>query len=572
MSSPEAGSSSTVAANKPAVTPPVGGATPPKPTVDTRRPLRPALRPLLYLGIPEAVLTWKPKPPSRNTSIFFGVTSTLFALYYYDRRECTRIRQEYIDKVKHLAEEPCAPYEYPRKITVFGAKSLGDDDYDRSIIYFKRYIRPILVGAGIDWEILNGRRHGGLGREIKERIYARRRQLLGLEQWGSQQSTHGGPGPVTDESPDALAAKIGMSLPFSLSPEQQMQRELQGATVLLGRPAYKEYMWAMKQGWGTQLPPQRQDLDEPLAEELADDGKFDEVVDEEAAKTGETLSPSATSSFSQDNRPDEELDEIERRNRLLAASAEEGEGEAIAASSKLSMGLAHQQNAFGQGNRSSRPKAPVPQVDPRLLEPPAAIPAQPPLVFVDYVNLAGWRQIPRRIIGFFNHRERVRAGGEVGVTIALGRKESAREYDAPLDSRTGSIKEDPPQGGDFDWGLEGEVFTPPRFGKLPKTIEEARESYYKEMPRKLKDTRSLARGEREPSTFEKNEPPKSEREMREERITKERLWRAEEEGYEVLRPDAGVAWLEAFRGALRVFDGQAEGRKQHQEGEILTSQ
>ena len=68
------------------------------------------------------------------------------------------------------------------------------------------------------------------------------------------------------------------------------------------------------------------------------------------------------------------------------------------------------------------------------------------------------------------------------------------------------------------------------------------------------------RGERQLSATEKNDPPKSESELRSVRLRKEREWRNELQGWEVLRTDVGVEWSEAFRGALRVLEekGQRE--------------
>jgi import inner membrane translocase subunit TIM54 len=79
--------------------------------------------------------------PSRNWLIFLGISSSLLGAYYYDRRECKRILQQYVDRVKHLAEQPAGTMEWPRKVTVYGSKWPGDDDYDKSIKYFRKYVK-----------------------------------------------------------------------------------------------------------------------------------------------------------------------------------------------------------------------------------------------------------------------------------------------------------------------------------------------------------------------------------------------------------------------------------------------
>lgn len=100
-----------------------------------------ALASLEFIGIPRSWLSKRPRLPSRNWLIFIGVTSSITSAYIYDRRQCTKIRQSYIDKVKHLAEGPMHTDELPRKVTVYVTKWPGDDDYDRGAVYFKKYVK-----------------------------------------------------------------------------------------------------------------------------------------------------------------------------------------------------------------------------------------------------------------------------------------------------------------------------------------------------------------------------------------------------------------------------------------------
>lgn len=95
-----------------------------------------------YTGIPVSWLSKRPRLPSRNWLIFLGVTSSVTGYYIYDRRQCKRIRQEYIDKVKPLSEEiPTDHFALPRKVTVYGCKWPGDEDFDQTVKYFRKYIK-----------------------------------------------------------------------------------------------------------------------------------------------------------------------------------------------------------------------------------------------------------------------------------------------------------------------------------------------------------------------------------------------------------------------------------------------
>lgn len=113
--------------------------TPPLPPIPKQNSgLRSALE---YTGIPPSWLEKRPKLPSRNWLIFIGVTSTAVGYYLYDRRECKRIREEYCERVKSLSEEPLHSMGHLRKVTVYGAKWPGDEDWDRSTKYFRKYVK-----------------------------------------------------------------------------------------------------------------------------------------------------------------------------------------------------------------------------------------------------------------------------------------------------------------------------------------------------------------------------------------------------------------------------------------------
>lgn len=96
---------------------------------------------LQYTGIPPSWLDKRPKLPSRNWLIFLSVTSAITGYYLYDRKQCKEIRQEYVEKVKHLSKVPLPSMALPRKVTVYGCKWPNDEDYDRSLKYFRKYVK-----------------------------------------------------------------------------------------------------------------------------------------------------------------------------------------------------------------------------------------------------------------------------------------------------------------------------------------------------------------------------------------------------------------------------------------------
>lgn len=78
--------------------------------------------------------------------IFLGTVGSIAGAYGYDRRECRLIKEQYVEKVKHLAEVPLESLDLPRKVTVYASKWPGDDEYDRSMKYFKKYVKVSFSG------------------------------------------------------------------------------------------------------------------------------------------------------------------------------------------------------------------------------------------------------------------------------------------------------------------------------------------------------------------------------------------------------------------------------------------
>ena len=323
--------------------------------------------------------------------------------------------------------------------------------------------------------------------------------------------------------------------PFSLEPQQVLQRELDGGIVLVGRPAMKEWLWALKAGWTPTIPSKAVDPDEQLAMELSEDHAFDEIAPD--SDDASQRAREAAEDVGGDTLKDTTSSPVQGHSQPVSFNP--------AFSSTPSIASAYL--------KPSIPKQP----DTQMIPAPAQIPAQPPLCFVDFVDLCGWRNWPRGILGFWRRRDKVRMGGEAAMRLLNGDKHSAREFDAPEGAEHITA---PPQGGDLDWGLHGEERYAPFFLKTSRDIVKARENYYKSLPERVLASRQIARGEREMTKQEARDPPPSESDLRVERFQKEKDWRGLQMGFDIIKPDAPVTWDPSFRGSLRVFDDAPEAQ------------
>ena len=112
---------------------------PPEPS----KPLTGFRASLEHTGSPRSVLLWKPRLPSRNWCIFWGVLGTVSYLYYDDRRQCKAIKADYLARAKKLGDEPLLTggLGEVRKVRVYAGKWPEDDDTDRGARYFRKYIK-----------------------------------------------------------------------------------------------------------------------------------------------------------------------------------------------------------------------------------------------------------------------------------------------------------------------------------------------------------------------------------------------------------------------------------------------
>lgn len=365
---------------------------------------------------------------------------------------------------------------------------------------------------------------------------------------------------IRDKAKEQRRAEAGLlpppspwTPPTAVSKEVEHERWMEGGTVLIGRHTFKEYMHGLRRGWTEPL--QAVDNEELLANRLSEDGHFDEPEEPFAADTPGDASDNASESSS---------------------SSSPNSSSPIRPPSSLFAPLSGKQ----QSAKPISVSAPFTTPD-STAQVPDSIPPQPPLLLVYYPNRLGFTSIPMIIADFFNERKNVRIGCEAAYQLVLNESRplvpptsttnthtelessSSAEEHGLSDTKPTSPTLGPElglmgQGGDLDFAAESEDNFGRSFEDLPKVVNKARESYYKELPSKLKLARELARGDREPTKDETNFPPSTEVELRAQRLSKEKKWTSDEQAWKWLRAGSGVTWDERFESALRVFTKPSE--------------
>lgn len=339
----------------------------------------------------------------------------------------------------------------------------------------------------------------------------------------------------------------------------------------MGRGALKEYLWALRKGYGEEIDVREEARLEGLGLGAGDKRKgarterYEELVVKELE-------------IEDAENPKAPFDAHDEAPHLL--SDDDGDSENPAAGL---VSIGYVPYSFPPPSASSNPPSsstPEPIEQRPIVLPPAPIPPQPPLLLVPFTHSFGAQRWPAKLVHFFNYRSDVKEGAEYAMMVINGT--NTRSLQPPvLRNRLGELEgvldeklvsemrlgkhsdlgmgEGTPMGSpDLDLLIETEEPYHYRrsYRKLPSVLEFQRREYYTTtLPPRLKQARELASG-RTPTKAEANNPPKIESELRKERLEKEVRWRHQLQGWAVRRSGSGLAWDEMWgsgRGHENVF-------------------
>lgn len=288
---------------------------PAKPVAEAAKPAKkswsnPALR---AMGIPKVSL------PSRNWMIFWTVLATVGGSIYYDKHQQKKIREKYMLQVQKLSEEIYSSDRIPRKLSIFIAPP-PDDFLEESLKHFRRYIKPVLNAAAIDFVVYTESRQGEIRSQVAEQIRMMRKERLedqktkeadALTEAYARSWTKFFKEDVPnvfkkirfskEEEPEVFVDRHDLYTPTDVlglykvvepvkAVRDDENTETPGGVVCIGRGAYKEYMFGVHEGLLGPLEKPEEKIEEVVtADENSTEEKKDEppVVEDFAQKEGE---------------------------------------------------------------------------------------------------------------------------------------------------------------------------------------------------------------------------------------------------------------------------------------------
>ncbi|SLM41308.1 tim complex component tim54 [Lasallia pustulata] len=199
-------------------------------------PRNPAFR---MMGLPN----FRFKLPSRNWLIFLSITGSFTTALLYDRHHKKKAHKKWCTIVSHMAQEPLPVDRMPRRLTIFLSAPPGDG-LRAARAYFQEYVKPVLVSAALDWEVIEGRREGDVRAGLAEKV-----RKLRVKN-GESRSSQGEPKVEEEEKESIEDALAQVRQKNGIEDWDGIQGDL-----IIGRNTWKEYVRGLHEGWLGPLDP-----------------------------------------------------------------------------------------------------------------------------------------------------------------------------------------------------------------------------------------------------------------------------------------------------------------------------
>lgn len=327
--------------------------------------------------------------------MFLSITGSIAAGITYDRWQTRKVKEKWCKLVSHIKDEPLEITSLPRTVTIYLSAPPGDG-LRAAREHFHDYVKPILVAAALDWDVVEGRKEGDVRYKTAERI--RRRRRTGGE---------GTPMPVEEHNIEDMRKNMGVH-----------KFEGVAGDLVIGRHTWKEYIRGLHEGW---LGP----VDTPEHVDIAM-GTLPEP-----ATTG--LPEPATAAAAAGTPP------IEPVVQTLDSAIAEPEDTTAAKSTPEQK---EDKKAEDEEEEKPKPRQPPPYITPEAYTTALASRQLPellePTAPISCPHILGFRNTPIRLYRYFTRR---RLADEIGRQVAAAIMGSSRSFDV-----VSEIDEDSPSG------------------------------------------------------------------------------------------------------------------------------
>ena len=309
----------------------------------------------------------------------------------------------------------------PRKLVVYLAAPPGDG-LRSAREHFQEYVKPMLVAAAVDWDVVEGRREGDVRAGLAERIRQTRRRK----------------GEPSETEPEA-------DVLLEVRQKYDIEEEVGAGDIIIGRHTWKEYIRGLHEGW---LGP----IDAPRVP-AHDDLSSDQAT---LSPTGDSLGLDTTSNIIEEQKlPPLDTTKSEPQAQLQTSESEnvqpQGLSELLQDDANPAAKPADEQNE--PAKEETKPKPAVTPIPPYILPASyqtATLSSHAPQfsnsIVLPFPHLLGFLNTPIRIYRFLNRRHLADDTGRQVASILLNK--SGVDYEASGGARNVSISSFDNEGGE----------------------------------------------------------------------------------------------------------------------------
>lgn len=365
--------------------------------------------------------------------IFWTITGSFASAVIYDKYQTKKMREKWCSMVAHIADETLDTKTLPRKVTIYLQAPPGDG-LRSAREHFHTYIKPVLVAAAMDWDVVEGRKEGDVRHKTAEKIRKRRKR--------------NGEGKPAEKEEDT-----------TLTVEQLREKaghvDYPGVAgdIVVGRNTWKEYIRGLHEGY---LGPPDNPHNEPETEAKGETPNQTTYVPG-TSSLGDAAVKSATNIV---ETQQSEKSPVSSLDSLVADAPSQNPRESATTNmddstqSETETKAAAEQTEAGKQIEAEEEKPkrrfPLPYIVPEDYESAPLSASTPdiigPSVGVRLPHLLGFRNTPIRIYRFLNRRVLM---DDIGRQVASAILESHRPYSTisskDEDSASDAVVERPEQ-------------------------------------------------------------------------------------------------------------------------------
>lgn len=179
----------------------------------------------------------------------------------------------------------------PRKVTILLSAPPGDG-LRAARVYFQEYVKPVLVAAALDWEVIEGRREGDVRAGLAEKI----RKLRVRN--GERKASQGASKEEEEENESIEEALAQVRHKNGIEDWDGVQGDL-----VIGRNTWKEYVRGLHEGWLGPLDHPAEPLPPSKQTSPTEPPSLDTLAVSELALSSAEPQPSLTGTNNNDNSP-----------------------------------------------------------------------------------------------------------------------------------------------------------------------------------------------------------------------------------------------------------------------------